>query len=76
MRTPWGARADLAFNDLLSLLGEIHGEDEHGPAYQLGVRVQRPDAGFEMDLSWGGHTDGDRGAGFTVGLAFLSGRIF
>jgi hypothetical protein len=30
-----------------------------------------------MDLSVGGHTDGRvKGAGFVVGLAFFSGRIF
>jgi hypothetical protein len=73
----WGARADLALNDLLSVIGEFHGEDDGGPAYQFGFRVHRPAAGVEMDLSWGGHSArGQPGAGFTVGLAFVSGRIF
>jgi hypothetical protein len=34
-------------------------------------------AGVEVDVSWGGHTQDDlRGAGLTIGLAVVSGRIF
>jgi hypothetical protein len=73
----WGARADFGVHPALSLIGELHGEDDGKPAYQFGLRLHHPGAGVEMDVSWGGHADDDaRGAGFTVGLAFLSGRIF
>ena len=73
----WGVRGDVALHELLSFIGELHSEDDHRPACQVGVRIHQPEAGVEVDLSWGGHTDGNRhGAGFTVGLAFVSGRIF
>lgn len=73
----WGVRGDLALHERLSFIGELHSENDEQPAFQVGVRIHRPDAGVEMDLSWSGHTDGERqGAGFTVGVAFVSGRIF
>ena len=72
----WGIRSDVAVNDLVSILGEFHGEDRNRPAYQVGLRFHFPEAGVETDLSWGGHTHGDlRGAGFTAGVAFVSGRF-
>ena len=73
----WGARADLNVAPALSLLAEFAGEDDEQPEYQAGVRIHLPAAGVEVDLSWGGHIEaGRRGAGFTVGAQFVSGRIF
>lgn len=73
----WGARADVELAPQLSLLTELFGVDGERPAYQLGFRLHPPGAGLEMDVSWGGHTaDGGTGAGWTVGLALVSARIF
>lgn len=73
----WGVRADLSLLPAVSLIGELAGEDDIRPEVQTGVRLHFPDAGVEMDLSWGGHLEaGHRGAGFTLGAQVVSGRIF
>jgi hypothetical protein len=73
----WGLRTDVALSDLLSVLAEVHGEDRLRPAWQAGLRFHFPDAGVEMDVSVGGHADSRvKCAGFVVGFAFFSGRIF
>ncbi len=73
----WGLRSDVALTERFTLIGEIFGEDRYLPAFQVGVRTHFPDAGVEVDLSWGGHTQDDlQGGGFTVGVALVSGRIF
>ena len=73
----WGLRSDVALTERFTLIGEIFGEDRLLPEFQLGLRTHFPEAGVEVDLSWGGHTQDDlEGAGFTVGVALVSGRIF
>lgn len=52
-------------------------DDRLLPEFQVGIRTHFQEAGVEVDVSWGGHTQDDfRGAGLTVGLAIVSGRIF
>jgi hypothetical protein len=73
----WGVRSDVGLTERFTLIGEVFGEDRLLPEYQVGLRTHFPDAGVEVDVSWGGHTQDDlRGAGFTVGVALVSGRIF
>jgi hypothetical protein len=73
----WGARADVAMSERFTAIGEVFGENRLLPEFQVGLRTHFPDAGMEVDLSWGGHTQGDlRGAGFTVGITLASGPIF
>ncbi len=73
----WGLRSDVALNDTFTLLGEFYGEDDRRPHFQAGLRLQHDGAGVEVDLTWGGSTHPDEeGPGFTVGVAFVSGRIF
>lgn len=73
----WGLRSDVALSDTFTLLAELYGEDDRRPHYQVGLRLQHEGAGIEVDLTWGGSTHPDEeGPGFTVGLAFVSGRIF
>jgi len=73
----WGARADHSLSPHLSLIGELSGEDDDRPEYQAGFRIHLPEAGVEIDVSWGESTaTGARGAGLTLGAQFVSGRIF
>ncbi len=73
----WGVRADLGLFPDLTAIGELSEEGSARPEYQSGVRIHLPDAGIEIDLSWGGHLEeGERGARFTAGVQFVSGRIF
>jgi hypothetical protein len=73
----WGLRSDVGLTDRFTLIGEVFGEDRLLPEFQIGLRTHFEEAGVEVDLSWGGHTQDDlRGAGFTVGVALVSGRIF
>lgn len=73
----WGFRSDLGLTDRFTLVGEVAGEDRLLPEFQVGVRIHFPVAGVEVDASWGGHMQDDlRGAGVTVGVVFVSGRVF
>jgi len=73
----WGARADLSVVPFVSLITEFAGEDDSRPEYQTGLRLHLPDAGVEMDVTWGGSLErGLRGAGWTVGVQFVAGQIF
>lgn len=68
-----GLRADAAVGGPFSLIGEIYGEGRENPEYQLGIRTSFPEAGVELDFSWGAEVGtGQRAAGFTVGIAIIS----
>lgn len=73
----WGARIDVGLFPRLSAIAEVSGEARHRPEFQTGFRLHLPEAGIEMDVSWGDHTErGVRGAGLTVGMQVVTGRIF
>lgn len=73
----WGLRADVPIHAHLSLLGETYGEDLERPAVQVGFRTHFPNAGMEVDASWGRSSTGSGdGPGFTLGLSLTSGPLF
>ncbi len=73
----WGARADAALVERFTAIGEVYGYHAERPEFQVGIRTHFPEAGVEVDVSWGGSTErGLRGAGLTVGIAFVSRPLF
>jgi len=73
----WGTRADFSLAPVVSLIAEFSGEGDSRPEYQTGLRLHLPDAGLEMDVSWGTSLErGRQGAGWTIGVQVVSGPIF
>ncbi|TVR66105.1 MAG: hypothetical protein EA422_02715 [Gemmatimonadales bacterium] len=73
----WGLRTDMSLSPLISLLVEGYGEDTERPKVQMGFRTHFPDAGMEVDWSWG-RTLGrsGEGPGFSLGVSLVSGPLF
>jgi hypothetical protein len=73
----WAFRGDLAITSRFLMIGELFSEGSLRPAYQVGLRsILIPDR-FSVDVSWGGHTDGNvAGLGWTAGLAWTPAPLF
>jgi hypothetical protein len=73
----WALRGDLAITDRFLMIGELFSEDRLRPGYQVGLRsILMPDR-FSVDVSWGGHTDGNAaGLGWTAGVAWTPAPFF
>jgi len=67
----WGARADVAALGPVSLLGELFGENNDTPDFQVGFRLDLLPGLLEMDFTYGNSfSRQSSGLGFIVGVAW------
>lgn len=67
----WGARADINVHGPFWLLGELFGEDNFQPDFQVGFRLEVIPELLEMDFTYGNNFSRvSSGMGFTVGIAW------
>jgi hypothetical protein len=66
----WALYGDVAVHPRAALVGELFGEGGAQPEFQLGVRATAVANRLDLVGTWGGHTNGDRGAGWVLGLSW------
>jgi hypothetical protein len=70
----WGVAGDALLplpGERFTFIGELFGEGDDRPEYQVGLRVSLVTDRLHTDVSWGGHTARDRdGDGLVVGFTW------